>query len=84
MGNAALPVLGLLRGEDEGVDGLKAERLTRFGRQGCGGDRAQACRSGRWQWWLGSPLRENERGRSEVRMQRVAWVQFFPSSHRRE
>jgi hypothetical protein len=28
MGNVALPVLGLLRGEDEGIEGLKAERLT--------------------------------------------------------
>jgi hypothetical protein len=28
MGNAALLVLGLLLGEDEGVEGLKAEWLT--------------------------------------------------------
>jgi hypothetical protein len=28
MGNAALPVLGLLRGEDEGIERLKAEWLT--------------------------------------------------------
>jgi hypothetical protein len=84
MGNAALLVLDLLRGEDEGVDGLKVERLMRFGGQGCGGEHARAHQSGRWQWWLGSPLRENERGRSEVMRQRVAWVRFFHSSHRRE
>jgi hypothetical protein len=61
MGNAALPVLGLLRGEDERVEGLKAERLTQFGWQGRGGERARARWSGQQQWWLDSLLRENKR-----------------------
>jgi hypothetical protein len=38
MGNAALPMLGLLRGEDERVEGLKAKRLTRFDGRGFGGE----------------------------------------------
>jgi hypothetical protein len=84
MGNAAPPVLNLLCGEDEGVELLKADRLMKFGGWGCGGERVRAHQSGRRQWWLGSPLRENERGWSEVRRQRVAWAWFFPSLHRQE
>jgi hypothetical protein len=39
-GNAALPGLGSLCGEDEEIEGLKAELGTQFGRRWCGGERA--------------------------------------------
>jgi hypothetical protein len=65
MGNAALPMLGLLRGEDEGVEGLKAERLTRFGGWGCGGERARARRSGGGNGGLILCFERERGGRSE-------------------
>jgi hypothetical protein len=52
---------GSLCREDEEVEELKAKLRTHFGRRGCDGERARARQSERWQWWLGSPLGENER-----------------------
>jgi hypothetical protein len=70
MGNAALPILGLLRGEDEGVEGLKAELDARFGGRRCGGERTRARRSERQHWQLSSPLRA--RARRKERMEAAA------------
>jgi hypothetical protein len=48
VGNAALLGLGSLRGEDEGIEGLKAELETWFGRRWCCGDCTRPWQSSRW------------------------------------
>jgi hypothetical protein len=63
VGNAALPVLGSLRGEDEGIEGFKAELGTWFGRWWCGGDRARPWQSSRWRLLIG----EDSEGGGRVR-----------------
>jgi hypothetical protein len=59
VGNAALLGLGSLRGEDEGIEGLKAELEMQFGRRWCGGDCTQPWRSSRWRLLAGE---DNEGG----------------------
>jgi hypothetical protein len=61
--NAALPVLGSLRGEGEGMEGFRAERLTQFDRRWCGGNRARPWRSLRWRLLA----REDSEGGGRVR-----------------
>jgi hypothetical protein len=69
----AVPRLGSLHGEDEGVEGFRAEQLVRFGRWGCGGERARAHQSWQWQWHWVFLLGENERGRGKVVAKAASW-----------
>jgi hypothetical protein len=65
VGNTALPRLSLRHEECKEVEGLKAERLTWFGGQWCGGEHTRARRSPRWERWCVSPLQARVR-RKEV------------------
>jgi hypothetical protein len=72
VGNAALPGFGSLRGEDEGIEGLRAELGTRFGTRWCGGERARARQSLWQQWRLGfsaSGASAKEKRRAEMERQ---------------
>jgi hypothetical protein len=81
-GNAALSRSGSLRGEDEGIKGLKAERETRFGWRWWGGERTWARQSWWCQWRLVFPLGENERERERDRSWWGSEGVAFPSPSR--
>jgi hypothetical protein len=75
-GNAVPPLLGLLRGGDEGVEGFRVEPFVGFGMRWCGGERAWPWRNSRWRLLAGEGTEGGGRGMEWENTDRTPFSHF--------